>query len=544
MFQRFDHRGGHYLLLVLVGAALMLPNLGVPSLWDIDEGHNAEAAREMFESGNWVTPTFNFQLRVDKPAMLYWLQIAGYQVFGVNEFAARLPSALAAILTLLLTYELGRRMFDAGTGLLAGLVLASAGMFCAAGHFANPDALLNACGVLTFLVFWWSFAGNGQAWLVLLGFTMGLGVLAKGPVGLVLPASVIGLFLLSTWQWRRVLGWRLLWGLLAFLVVAAPWYVLVGIETHGDFLKGFILKHNVQRFLAPMENHRGPIYYYGAALLLGFLPWSVFFAPAVWNVLQEWGGNDRKRELQFLCCWIIVYVGFFSFSSTKLPNYILPIYPAVAVVVGRFLERWRRCAVEVPGWLLNLTWVGLALLGVGTTVGLLLAGGVIALPVQKGQLLPGLENGAVLGLVPLVGAAAAWWWARRNEREIALASIVTAAVVFIGVLAGWGAAFLDAYKAPRALVETADACRTDHEVRIGCFDYYQPSLVFYCQREVNRFTTEKQAVDFLRSTLPVYLFVPEPVWQRLEPQVIGSHRLLGRHPDMYRRCDVVVVTNK
>src|SRR5262245_62711211 len=136
------HRAGHYAILLLVMAGTCLPNLGGPSLWDIDEANNAEAAREMRDADNWVVPTFNYALRVDKPALLYWLQIAAYQVFGVNEFAARLPSVFAATLAVLLTYELGRRCFNALTGLLGALILASAAMFCAAAHFANPDALL------------------------------------------------------------------------------------------------------------------------------------------------------------------------------------------------------------------------------------------------------------------------------------------------------------------------------------------------------------------------------------------------------------------
>src|SRR5207237_1916513 len=147
---RMRQRASHYLLLLFVSGGLFLPNLGGPSLWDIDEGNNAEAAREMLESDNWRLPTFNFQLRVDKPALLYWLQIFAYRTFGVGEFGARLPSALAGIAAVLLTYELGRLMFGAATGLLAAVLLASAVMFCAAAHFANPDAVLTACTVLTF----------------------------------------------------------------------------------------------------------------------------------------------------------------------------------------------------------------------------------------------------------------------------------------------------------------------------------------------------------------------------------------------------------
>ena len=134
------HRAGHYGLLLATGAVLFLWNLGGASLWDMDEGKNATAALEMFEAHNWVVPTFNGELRVDKPALLYWLQILAYQQFGVNEFSARLPSALASILAVLLTYELGRRMFGPAAGLLAGLALGGSIAFCAAAHFANPKS--------------------------------------------------------------------------------------------------------------------------------------------------------------------------------------------------------------------------------------------------------------------------------------------------------------------------------------------------------------------------------------------------------------------
>src|SRR5262245_56572192 len=179
MFPRPPRRAAHSALLTAVWAAVCLPNLGSPSLWDVDEGHNAEAAREMLRSGNHVVPTFNYRLREDKPALLYWLQIGAYHAFGVNEFAARLPSALAALLTVLAGYELGRRTFGPGAALLGGLVLASAVGPVAAAHFANPDALLTAFTTLTLLLFWHDYAGGGRGWLALTGVTTGLAVLAK-----------------------------------------------------------------------------------------------------------------------------------------------------------------------------------------------------------------------------------------------------------------------------------------------------------------------------------------------------------------------------
>src|SRR5438105_288902 len=173
MFHAFPQRCRHYLLLLLLSVLLTLPNLGKPSLWDIDEGNNAVAAREMMESGNWIVPTFNYRLRVDKPALLYWLQIAAYRFCGVDEFAARLPSALAAILSVLLVYELARLLFDPATAMLAGLILASASAFCASAHFANPDALLHALTVLTLFLFSRSFARGGRGWFISAGVSTG-----------------------------------------------------------------------------------------------------------------------------------------------------------------------------------------------------------------------------------------------------------------------------------------------------------------------------------------------------------------------------------
>src|SRR5947209_19771710 len=164
----------HRLIVVCVVALLTLPSLGSTSLWDIDEGLNAEAAREMLESGNWIVPTFNFQPRTAKPALLYWLQVASYRRFGVTEFAARLPSALAALATVLLTYELGRRMFGAAAGLLAGVIVVSCLQVCVLAHAATPDSLLLACLVLAFFLFWEGYAGGGRRWLMTTSLGTGL----------------------------------------------------------------------------------------------------------------------------------------------------------------------------------------------------------------------------------------------------------------------------------------------------------------------------------------------------------------------------------
>jgi 4-amino-4-deoxy-L-arabinose transferase-like glycosyltransferase len=573
MFHRLNHRFGHYLLLLTAGAALTLPNLGAPGLWDIDEGHNAEAAREMLDSGNWLVPTFNFQLRDHKPPLLYWLQIAAYEWFGVNEFAARLPSALAAIVAVLLTYELARVMFGPTAGLLAGLILGSAGMFCAAAHFANPDSLLNMLTLATFCVFLSGLERSSNASRLNIGWSfipmailMGLGVLTKGPVGLLLPGAVIGLFLLWSRQLSLLVDCRLAVAALVFILVAVPWYVWIASETKGEFTRGFFLTHNFGRFLSPMENHRGPIYYYLIVLFLGFAPWSPFVIPALFhgfwnrrNQQTERVSTQRKQvpgrhllalcalvaprlSYRFLASWIIVYLIFFSLSGTKLPNYILPIYPAVAILTGTFLECWRRG--EVPRWVIKSCLAGLALVGIATSVGLVLASGVFAVRFLGNRQVPGLELWAWIGVIPVAGALLSGWLLRKGQTTKMLASLAGMAVLFVGVLATWGTSHVDAFKAPRPLVQEAGACQTDRDIRIACYQFYQPSLVFYCHREVRVLNDEMEVLEFLRTPLPIYLFVSAQAWENMKDKIQAPHRLLARHRDIYKGIDVLVITNE
>jgi 4-amino-4-deoxy-L-arabinose transferase-like glycosyltransferase len=553
MFRIFHHRCGHYTLLGLIAVALIFPNLGAPSLWDLDEGNNAEAAREMMDCGNWVVPTFNYQLRVDKPALLYWLQIAAFRLFGINEFSARLPSALAALATVVMTYELGRQMFGQATGLLAGLVLATTALFCASAHFANPDALLHAFTLLTLLLFWRSFAGQGRAWSAAGGVSAGLAVLAKGPVGLVLPFAVVALFLLCSRNLRLLRKRGVVATVLAFLLVALPWYIWVGVETKVAFLRGFIMEHNVGRYLHSMEHHGGPIYYYLGVVAIGFAPWSAFLGLAGWYASGRWAradaptiASDRSSPARycFLWCWIAVYFIFFSLAGTKLPNYILPLYAPVAILTARWFVRWREGTIVPPAWALYSSIAAFALVGIATSAALLVIGGAVSLPALHVRQLNGLAVWAVLGLLPVVGAAAAWWQLRRPRRRGILVSLTATSIVFIGGFFALGSLALDNHKAPRTLIQTAQAQQTDRDIRVGCYQYFQPSLVFYCRREVQRFQNERQVLEFLRCPLRVYLFLPATTWTNLQSKVSGPHHLVARHEDLYRHCEVVVVMNR
>jgi 4-amino-4-deoxy-L-arabinose transferase-like glycosyltransferase len=546
-----DSSALHVGLILSVTAAVTFPALNSTSLWDIDEGLNAEAAREMLESGNAVVPTFNFKPRTAKPPLLYWLQALSYRTFGVGEFAARLPSAVAAALTALLVYRMGRRMFSPVAGLLAALILVSNVEMAILAQAATPDAVLLFCFVVTMTLFWDGYAGGGRRWLWITGLGCGLAALAKGPIGLLLPVAIAGYFLLAQRELHRLWDWRLLGGAALTILVAGPWYGLVAAETHGAFLRSFWQNDNVGRFLSSMEGHRGPFWYYLVTIALGLTPWCIFLIPSLWDAGHlissqsdpaRIDGNANRTALRFLVCWGAIYLGFFSLAQTKLPNYVLPVFPPVALVMGHFLERWRTGRLTLPNWLNSASLCILATIGFGTILGALLAGGAILPHSMHGRAIDGLAPWAVLGAIPIAGALLAWRYLCAERRGAALATIVSTAVVFLGLVAAGPIHAVDAQKATKSLIAMAGACRPGDEIRVASFCYFQPSLVFYCRREVPELSTDRDAVDFLSGALPSYLVCPAGVAVALQAQVPRA-TVLARHRDFYKGWEVVVLGN-
>jgi 4-amino-4-deoxy-L-arabinose transferase-like glycosyltransferase len=584
--QMLNTRPGHHALLVVVGLLMFTLNLGGPSLWDVDEGRNSTAALEMMASGDWIVPTFNGEVRDHKPALLYWLQVAAFHLFGVNEFAARLPSALASLVTLLLIYELGRALFNKSTGLLAGLVAATTVMLCVAARFANPDALLNLGTVLALTLFWRGYARTGRFPYFAFGLGCGLALLAKGPVGFVLPDAALLVFLFWVGRLRIALTPRFFLGVLSCALVALPWYALVGVETKTHFLRGFLYRHNVERFLGSMESHDGGPLFYPVVLMVGFAPWSAFFGLTLWysfwsavrspwrrchgwwaaardsaacgvapedspgrkrpNQMARSSTHDPTESYRFLWSWIVVYLVFFTLAATKLPNYILPVSTPLAILTARLLDRWRRGTLMAPAWGLGLGLACFALVGVVAAAGMVVLGTGVAAARLSIPVFAGLEWWGALGGVLVVGAAlAAWCWRQQRYRGAVPACLTLAAVLFLAPLLAWGAAIIDQFKPARGLVARSEALQPAHDIRILNYKVeHLASLHFYVQRGVEYCGSDHQVLDTLRLPVPVYLFVPRADWDRLSPLVQVPCRVLGRHKDLHQHVgEVVVVAN-
>lgn len=559
----------HLLLLTFIAAGLYLPGLGRMSLWDDDEALNAEAGREMLEAGTWIIPTFNFELRTAKPVMLYWWQRGSYSVFGVSEWSARLPSVLAGVGSLLLTYLLARRMFDPRVGLLAALVLASTIEFALLTHAATPDALLLFFTLLTYTAFWFGQQRGGRSWWLPTAAACGLAVLTKGPVGVVMPALVILFYFILNREPGRLLDRRIVPSLILFLLVAAPWYIWVTVETRGAWLEAFILNDNVKRALTPLENHRGPFYYHAVALLLLFAPWSIFIGGVLWFGVKQARRSavpatdasappfdphslpgpstplpvedSPSRAYRFLIAWFSTYLLVFSLAATKLPNYAFPLYPALAILTAAFLVAWRDGRLRVPGWLFGLSIAGMGLVAIALALGLLIAGGVI--PTPSTRTFPGLERWALLAIIPALAVLAMIHTLRRQNRDGFL-RVTTLAALALVALALLPALEMERYKASRSLVRTAHLADSTRDIRLASFGWFKPTVVFYSQRQVQRLTGVDDLRAFLANPTPAYLFVPENLWANLQQPLNIAWREAARHYDFYTHQTILVVSNE
>src|SRR5262249_50626908 len=277
---------------------------------------------------------------------------------------------------------------------------------------------------------------------------------------------------------------------------------------------------------------------------VGFAPWSIFLCAASWQALGKRARSDTEpgsgvsgnERYRFLWCWIAVYILFFSLARTKLPNYILPVYAPVAVITARYLDRWRRQGTATIIREPKLAFVTLAFVGLGVGAFAFLTAGVIPVPIKDDFPLAKLTPLTMLGLPLLAGGGVGWCCLRRRKRSLAIAALVGAAVLFLGPLFAIGAPALNSFKAPREVVRSSGAFAPTEDIRAASYQYFQPSLVYYCGREVVRLNTEEEVQEFLRSPLKVYLFVPEQLWKRLQVHAPETARQLAIRPDMYRGC--------
>ena len=373
------------LWLIIIGTVGYLWHLGSIGLIDETEPLFAEASRQMLVTGDWITPFFNGETRFDKPALIYWTQAIAFRLIGVNEWAVRLPSALAAIGLIGLSFytlvwqQNHAQKINPGTNpnqrwwiaLICSATMALNAEMIVWGRTGVSDMLLNGCIGSSLLCFFIGYAQRGikrdeinqnvskytltnnstsilrtiinffpSDWYLAFYILIAAAILTKGPVGIVLPGLIVITFLiylgnfLQVWKEARPIG-----GLLIIFGLVFPWYILVALRNHPDFINSFFGYHNVERFTSVVNRHSAPWYFYFIVVLLGFAPYSIYLPIAIAKVefwkRKYWMSQPRYQQLGlFAFFWFICIFIFFTAAVTKLPSYVLPLMPAAAILVA------------------------------------------------------------------------------------------------------------------------------------------------------------------------------------------------------------------
>jgi 4-amino-4-deoxy-L-arabinose transferase-like glycosyltransferase len=345
-------------LLALCGVIFFF-GLGRVALLGPDEPRYAEVAREMFVTGDYISPRLCGCLWLEKPALLYWMVGAAYQLAGVNEFAARVPSALAATLTVLSLWWVLTRAGFARVAVGAASVLATSALFIGYARAATPDMLLTAAATIALLAgYLWTTALGRERTLcwVVFSAAMGVAVLAKGLVGVIVIVPVLVLHLAITGK-LKLIDWKVcVIGLAVFFAVISVWYAPVTARHGWVFVDEFFVKQHIQRYLTNLYHHPQPVYFFPIIALAGVMPWTAFVVSALVR-LRSLKPRIRAEDSILALAWIWVAwpIVFFSLSVSKLPGYILPIFPALAIITGFEVERFRsgdrQTRIKLAAWI-------------------------------------------------------------------------------------------------------------------------------------------------------------------------------------------------
>lgn len=494
-------RWGFWLLAGLM-ACLFFYQLGSYWLFDVDEPRYAEAAREMIERQDWITPYFNYKIRLEKPVLFYWLLIGSYKLFGVSEFSARLVSAMAATSMVAMTWVFGRYWVSNRYAFLAALIVATSLEVIGLSRMSITDMTLAATMTATTLCLFQAVHQHPRWWLAA-GLFSGLAILTKGPVGLVLPGAVLTIYSVLTRQVRQTFltPWFIA-GIVTALGVAFPWYWLAYKE-NGQFFLDSLLSNNVSRFSGKVDFHSEPAYYYVIVLVAGFLPWTPFLPATVRNTKQlfqttpPWKSLNTAQAVHwFAAIWAVLVFLFFTIADTKLLTYILPMFPALGLWVAAGFDQpspsqWR--------WLKRSAWV---LVGVAALAGLIFAINMSTLlPKEAAHLSSNLYNW--LALAVLVGGLFTFATFLQKTKlpqaflTVGLTMATLALVVVTGIIPAINQATQGAMMKYVSMVG---------EKPLATYEIVRPSLTYYTKRHIPHMAqgdpddTERDKLEaFLRS---------------------------------------------
>ncbi len=340
--QSSDKKYIHALLALTAGLGILFFSfLGSRPFSSPSEARYVEIPREMAQTKDYVTPRLNGLIYFEKPPLVYWLETIPFKAGLTSEYALRAPIALMALLGCLMVFAFSAHLYSLRTGVWSSIVLGTSFLYFGLARFILLDLVFGvfmAGTLLSFIVgYKEKLARPRRLFFALASSFMALAVLTKGLIGLVLPLGIIGGWVLLLGSWRNLRPLFLPTNILLFLLIAAPWHILVSLKNPGFFNFYFVHEH-FQRYLTPIHRRHQPFWFFFPIVFIGFLPWSPFLARAFWDFLpRKWKEIKAMDVETFLVLWALFPLLFFSFSSSKLVPYIVPIFPALSIIVGRFI---------------------------------------------------------------------------------------------------------------------------------------------------------------------------------------------------------------
>ncbi len=504
-------------LLVLAGLTFLV-GLGAPAVTDADEAFYAEAAREMVESGDWLTPHYDYEPRFQKPILYYWVTAATFLVTGPTEFAARLWAALSGVGLVFVTAGLARRWYDDDTALLAGAVVATSFGYVALGRMALPDlplALSVTAAIAACLIAIGDRVPRPRRWLVLAAVAAALGFLTKGPLAVVLPAIVVLPVVMIERRASRLRPADLAVAAAVFVVIAAPWYVAMWLRHGTPYLESFFVGDNLERFATERFNEPRPWWYYGPVIVGGVVPWAPYLllgAGALLRLLTLRGGLGSLETR--LALWVALPLILFTLSVGKQPRYVLPLLPPLAILIAHGIVERTRSRRGLDGGLYQQApdrVLQSASLASGAI--LLVAAGLVwrARPlfvdIPDWQSQAAAVAIAVSGTAVVVVALSRAW--RQAPWALAAASAVALPALVLGALAGGPDDTV--HRVARAVIEA----RRQQEP-VGVSRVFVRNLVFYTGVKQTDLITDEQLTAFLGQAGPALVVVPADILARVE----------------------------
>lgn len=510
------------LILPLLLAAAILPyfvDLGGSSIWDANEAYYVETPREMMDRGDYVFPMWNYEPRLNKPVLSYWMVIGLYKMFGVSVGVERIGIAIAGMLIIAAAFVLGgllsHRRFAWPAALLAATGLAVDPRLFMFARRIFIDMWISAFMVLTLVLFALSerMPERRRLFLVLMYVSAGLGVLTKGPIAVLLPGLVFAAYLLAHGELKRATQMMIPAGILIVLAIVVPWYFQLYQRDGWKYIVSFFVGENVGRFTSGIGQQEPRSWYFYAPVVFGdSLPLSLFLVPAA---MLWWRTRERMQTLLWL--WIVLIVVFFSFSHDKQDLYIFPIAPAVAALAAAAIVR----RDEIP----KSVWIASAVLGILVAA----LGAAILFLFERGGRVYSIEGARAVGLLALGGGIAAFALgaSRRVWGAVVSVLITFAAVNWLLVLR-----VLPDFERYKPVPALSDYLRPmlEPDDRIAHFNVALPSMVYYLRHHVDPYYSPDEFVRAMHSNARVFGMVRADDYALLEPRVADVTCVLHRVP--------------